>query len=283
LAFGEITVTNSKPGKVRRFLIAAVIGALLLTTGVVTATTAGPALPRQFYRPLTLAPSVETPATTVVAHNAGNDPFTTMNAIQYGADVIEIDVLIDDGQLRAAHNLPATTTGRLGWKVAPPPLLPSATDAARSAAAIQLDLKTTDPELLPLLLDFFADHISDAHWIVSSPDLVILTGITSEHPDIEPILSIGTANAMSAAMADPHALSFLTGVSVRASLLDDATVTYFQSLGLRVLAWTVDDAAGLGRMLDLGVDAVVTNNLAIVYALSGGIGEPGVAWLRARV
>ena len=128
-------MTNSKPGKVRRFLIAAVISALLLTTGVVAATTAGPAPPRQFYRPLTLAPSVETPATTVVAHNAGNDPFTTMNAIQYGADVIEIDVLIDDGQLRAAHNLPATTTGRLGWKVAPPPLLSSATDAARSAAA----------------------------------------------------------------------------------------------------------------------------------------------------
>ena len=110
---------------------------------------------------------------------------------------------------------------------------------------------------------------------------MILTGITSEHPEIEPILSIGSASAMSAAIVDPHALSSLTGVSVRASLLDDATVTFFQSMGLRVLAWTVDDAAGLGRMLDLGVDAVVTNNLAIVYALSGSIREPGVAWLRA--
>jgi glycerophosphoryl diester phosphodiesterase len=41
--------------------------------------------------------------------------------------------------------------------------------------------------------------------------------------------------------------------------LDAGKVREAQQLGLQVLAWTVNDAATIGRMLDLGVDGIVTD------------------------
>lgn len=57
--------------------------------------------------------------------------------------------------------------------------------------------------------------------------------------------------------------------------LDAAKVKEAHSLGLKVLAWTVNDRQTMGQMLDLGVDGLVTDRPDIAAAL---LKERGIRW-----
>lgn len=258
----------------RRATIVLIVGALVLAGGgSVAVTKAGPQIPKQFYRPLGQGPAADHTVLSV-AHNAGNHARTARGAVRAGAGVVEIDVSIYQGRLVAAHHLPKTLVNRLAWRVDPPASLADAWSAARSAPYLQLDLKTSAPELRPLLLDFLAGRERLANVIVSGPDLDLLVEVAAAYPELDVVLSIGSLCRLASVQADPASLDALHGVSVRASLLDEATVSAFHRQGLAVLAWTVDDPRGLDRVLRLGVDAVATNNLAIVEHLRGFGAEP---------
>lgn len=61
--------------------------------------------------------------------------------------------------------------------------------------------------------------------------------------------------------------------------LDAQKVREAQSLGLKVLAWTVNDRTGMGQMLDLGVDGLVTDRPDIAAEL---LKERGMRWSNQR-
>ena len=61
--------------------------------------------------------------------------------------------------------------------------------------------------------------------------------------------------------------------------LDAQKVREAQSLGLKVLAWTVNDRQSMGQMLDLGVDGLVTDRPEIAAAL---LKERGIRWTSPR-
>jgi glycerophosphoryl diester phosphodiesterase len=52
-----------------------------------------------------------------------------------------------------------------------------------------------------------------------------------------------------------------------------------QSLGIKVLAWTVNDRQSMGQMLDLGVDGLVTDRPDIAADL---LKERGIRWSAPR-
>jgi glycerophosphoryl diester phosphodiesterase len=61
--------------------------------------------------------------------------------------------------------------------------------------------------------------------------------------------------------------------------LDAQKVREAQSLGLKVLAWTVNDRQSMGQMLDLGVDGLVTDRPDIAAEL---LKERGIPWSSPR-
>jgi glycerophosphoryl diester phosphodiesterase len=61
--------------------------------------------------------------------------------------------------------------------------------------------------------------------------------------------------------------------------LDAQKVREAQSLGLKVLAWTVNDRQSMGQMLDLGVDGLVTDRPDIATEL---LKERGIPWSSPR-
>jgi glycerophosphoryl diester phosphodiesterase len=61
--------------------------------------------------------------------------------------------------------------------------------------------------------------------------------------------------------------------------LDAQKVREAQSLGLKVLAWTVNDRQSMGQMLDLGVDGLVTDRPDIAAEL---LKERGIRWTTPR-
>jgi len=260
-----------------RMTAIAILAVVILIGGAVAATTAGPAPPKQFYRPLLQPAVLPSAPTMVVAHNAGNNPATASQALLHGATVIEIDVLFYDGHLRAAHSPPATETGKLRWRISPPPLLSDVWAVARDAPAVQLDLKSHHPRLMPLLLEFLDERRAETSVIVSSPDVHDLDRIVAAYPEVGRFLSIGSSCALAVFEARPETLQSVTGVSVRASLLDNHAAAMFRERGLAVIAWTVDDATALDRILALGVDGITTNNLAIIDDLSANIPQSVIA------
>jgi glycerophosphoryl diester phosphodiesterase len=57
--------------------------------------------------------------------------------------------------------------------------------------------------------------------------------------------------------------------------LDAQKVREAQELGLKVIAWTVNDRQTMGQMLDLGVDGLVTDRPDIAVTL---LKERGIRW-----
>jgi glycerophosphoryl diester phosphodiesterase len=58
----------------------------------------------------------------------------------------------------------------------------------------------------------------------------------------------------------------------RVSVVDRRFLAYAHRLGLQVHVWTIDDAGEMGRLLDLGVDGIMTDRVAVlrdVYAARG--------------
>src|SRR5262249_20444149 len=153
--------------------------------------------------------------------------------------VVEIDVLIYGGRLHAAHHLPQSRLSRLAWRFLPPWTLERVWTSARSAPYVQLDLKTSSPQVVALLLDFLGKRHDDGKLIVSSPDLDVLNRMAESYPDVDVVLSIGSSCSLAVAQAEPESLASLRGVSVRASLLNRDVVDAFHDAGLFVLAWTV--------------------------------------------
>ncbi|MBM4462742.1 MAG: hypothetical protein FJ012_05315, partial [Chloroflexi bacterium] len=67
--------------------------------------------PKQFYRQLDVELMDDYGEVLGIAHNSGNTINATVEALAYGADVIEIDVVLVRGKLYAAHWSPFSFIG----------------------------------------------------------------------------------------------------------------------------------------------------------------------------
>ena len=72
-----------------------------------------------------------------------------------------------------------------------------------------------------------------------------------------------------ALQADPTLVALVDGVTIRQDLLDEPTVDWLNERGLTALAWTVNDLTRVNELVRLGVDAITTDNLAIMELLGG--------------
>ncbi|MDH5541246.1 MAG: glycerophosphodiester phosphodiesterase family protein, partial [Rhizobacter sp.] len=57
--------------------------------------------------------------------------------------------------------------------------------------------------------------------------------------------------------------------------IDARAVKEAQSLGLKVLVWTVNDLPTMGKMIDLGVDGLITDRPDLLRRL---LDERGIRW-----
>ena len=206
-----------------------------------------------------------------IGHNAGDDPGSTWQALNSGASYIEIDVVYHDGVLFAAHGRPQGTVNDLVWRLAPPVTLLDAWNYSSGAKGIEFDIKTGTSDALAALGQFITRHW-DGHQqlMVASKSPDVLSTMADLVPGAFRVLSIDTPSALASFEAGNAKAGRLDGVTVRDSLLTPETMKLFKSDGLLVLAWTVEDPARLDQLIDLGVDGVATDNLAITERLRGG-------------
>jgi glycerophosphoryl diester phosphodiesterase len=194
-------------------------------------------------------------------------------AIDLGVDLVEIDVVEDEGRLRLAHETSSLTADN--------PLLADALElmAARGTGVL-LDLKSTgvEREVVSLLREHglvddsvVASFHAGSLRAVKDADPTVTTGFSypfdrarlSTRRAFQPFVGVGLAGLrrvlparvgpmLSRARADAALLEW--------RLISPPVVERCHERGVAVLAWTVEDDAGLQRVLAAGVDGVIAND-----------------------
>lgn len=223
----------------------------------------GRGIPRQYYSGLAGEILAGYEGVEAVAHNSGNNLRTAQTAGEYGADVIEIDVLSVNGRLYASHSGPLPL---FGSRVFPRPTLAQMWAETGSAPVI-LDLKEPSSGYKNRLLDFLEANEGDRLVTVSSRSSRMLEEFQRRFPAARRLYSIGSESRLEALAKDDDLLTVIDGVSVRESLLVEKTVEWFEERDLMVYAWVVNDFERLNDLVDWGVDGIVTDNLAILELL----------------
>jgi glycerophosphoryl diester phosphodiesterase len=145
----------------------------------------GSAGPDQFYRALSPPAANVGHQVLGVAHNAGNHAATTAAALEYGADVIEIDVITARGTLVAgrAHGWPW-----LAERVFRGQTLARAWQHAEAAKIIKLDLQQTDQGLLKALVGFLRGVPASRPVMVSTRDAAAIDYLRPRLPGVVKLL-----------------------------------------------------------------------------------------------
>lgn len=201
-----------------------------------------------------------------VAHNSGARTDTLLDALVYGADLIEVDVVEVDGVLRAAHKSPLPIVGERWFRG---PTLERVWTAAYRAEALKLDLKESSSDMVRLVIEFINTRPPDRPVLVASRDAWVLRSIRIGAPQALLLLSVGDESTLSRLHNNHQLVSLIDGITIRHTLLTEESATWLHNNGLLVFAWTVNDLERVNELIYLGVDGITSDNLAVLTLLSG--------------
>ena len=227
-----------------------------------------------------------------IAHRgaSGDFPANTLRAfaaaIVAGAAMCELDVQrTADGVLVVIHDdtLDRTTDGggqvagasfaalrRLDagrWR-APQfagerlPTLREVFELVRGRCALNVELKAEG--IAGAVCELIREQQAEETTLVSSFDWPAIAEVRR----IAPAIRTGLLTARGAARAVATAAAMeVAALNPRHDLIDHELCTTAHRQGLKVYAWTVDDPAEIGRLIDAGVDGIMTNYPARLRAL----------------
>ncbi|HEY0950459.1 hypothetical protein [Nocardioides sp.] len=206
-----------------------------------------------------------------IAHRAGNSLAGLHEANLLGVDVIECDVHAYRGRLEVRH---LKTAGPLPflwdrWELAsaaaPRLGLDELLDADRRGSLFMLDLKGRTAatgravaELLHARADRHPILACGRHW-----PAVEAVGVLDY---VRPVLSARNRAELAALLRRLERTERPApyGVSVHRSLLDAATVSRLRRRVEVVMTWPIDDVGWLDRVVDRGVNGVISNEPEIL-------------------
>jgi glycerophosphoryl diester phosphodiesterase len=214
----------------------------------------------QFYGLLNSSPLESYADVLAIGHNSGESSYTINRALSYGADVIEIDVALQEGRLVSAHDSPKGWRSRIFRGLT----LEQAWEMSSEASIIQLDLKERSPAYQRKVFEFLETHQDGPPIMVSTRDTATLWSLQERYPDVLRFLSIDDRVALEIMLQDPELGEMLNGVTVRHTLLDEVSVQRLNESGVAIIAWTVNDLERVNDLVKLGVNGITTDNLAIL-------------------
>lgn len=224
----------------------------------------------------------------VIAHRGAsayapeNTPTAFALAVDHGADVLELDVRTTaDGELVVLHDptLARTTgdpraitdvTARDLRALAPavrPPRLTDILDRFGARAKLLVELKAVPPAFEASLVAAITERGLRRRTVLQSFDHLALRRI-ARAPGAPRLAALFPPEADVAA-ALPAVASFVAGVGPAAESIDERVVSAAHARGLAVRAWTVNDADAMRRLVDLGVDGLITDVPDVARAVVG--------------
>lgn len=230
-------------------------------------------------------------AISVTAHRGASTayPENTMSAFQgameQGADWIELDVQQSkDGYIFVSHDTNfkrITGVDKNAWELTYRdikkldagsfhsdefsdeymPLLTEVIDFAKSnKLKLNIELKPTghETEFEKEVVDIINDENFSGNCVVTSQKYQVLKNVKAYDPDIK------TIYVTSLAYGDVGHLDAADGYSVEASSISSKLVDRVHNQGKEIYGWTVNTKAGTNRLIRLGVDNIITDNVPMV-------------------
>jgi glycerophosphoryl diester phosphodiesterase len=215
-------------------------------------------------------------------------------ALDLGADGVELDVQYSsDGKLVVIHNptLDETTdgTGRVtahsfeelrvldaGARFDPRfagtriPSLDEVLALLRSKLLVNIELKALDPATFGLGVDVVAAvraHDMTDQVVLSSFNPLALRKAKQAGPEIECALLLAPDLPGWMRRELTRRFSRADGLHPEFPMVDTAYLARARKLGLPVRVWTVNEEADMRRMIELGVDAIITDVPDVLKAL----------------
>lgn len=221
------------------------------------------------------APSLEVPRRpAVIAHGGGNSLRRAHAAVGAGADLVEADIWSYRRRLETRHERRVPVTPilferwYLKWAPGRHVALPDLLAEVHGKAGILLDFKNRH-SAATLVREALETVQGEPHVCASSQFWPILRLVHEVNPEMDMFYSIDVKPQLdlfwTVAERDPRP----AGVSCNHRHLNAGTIERFHSLGLAVIAWTVDDPARAVELADLGVDAITTNDVPSIIACLG--------------
>jgi glycerophosphoryl diester phosphodiesterase len=141
--------------------------------------------------------------------------------------------------------------------------LAEAIDTVRGRIKLNIELKPTKSDrerLARAVADLIRAREFEADCFVTSLDRQAVEAAHRHDPQLR------TGAIVSAAVGDIARLDVAV-LSVRTSLVTDALLDDAHAAGREVHAWTIDDPAVMARLIDRGVDGIITNEPALALSV----------------
>ena len=200
-----------------------------------------------------------------IAHRAGNELALLQPAVALGADLVEADVHLRRGRLEVRH---AKSLGPLPWLWEPWYLvrdlrlqLADLLGALPPEATLMLDLKGWQPWLGRLVREAMQGHgpyvVCGRHWR--------MLDTFGDEPGVRVVHSVRTRAELER-LHRRLASTRTWGVSLHRELLTVERVAALHRHAELVMTWPIDTVADYDEVVALGVDAVISNELAVLAA-----------------
>ena len=208
-----------------------------------------------------------------IAHRAGNDREALRLAVESRVDWIEIDVWYSFGRLVARHErglwrLPLTYER---WRVRlirrRPLELSEIIRLTEGGPRLFIDFKGADPRLPRAIVDTLKRYGAEERAAVCGQLWPPLDAVRHAEPRIQIFHSLSTVEHTLAYRPRLAAEERLDGVSLAYWLVTPALVREYAARGLKVFAWTVNDAALASRLVDSGVHGIISDRLELLAGL----------------
>lgn len=203
-----------------------------------------------------------------IAHRFGNDLARVQEAVDAGADMIEVDAWLHRGHLDARHE---KTLGDLPirwdkWKLewARSPRLPMG-DLLRTIpndVILMVDLKGRDRRLPATVLRAIAETNDAQPFAVCARRVELLDGFASSSalgtfPSVATELHVQRLEAR-------RPRPYWAGISAHFELLSPRMMERLRAIAPLIISWPINGSPRLERAIELGVDGVITDEADIV-------------------
>jgi glycerophosphoryl diester phosphodiesterase len=202
-------------------------------------------------------------------------------AVEAGADMVELDCrLTKDGEVvvvhdptlkrlwgldRAVSDLDANEVACLGEGDQRIPTLA----AVLRAVEVPLMVDVDDPRIMPAALAQVEAAQASSRCLFAG-NLEGLLWLRKNRPDARIALSWSARELPSSKILEVIHPEYF---NPRFDLINDSVVHLMHEMGYGVSVWTVDGESTMRRLLEMGVDAIITNRIATLVGLLGRDGS----------
>lgn len=206
-----------------------------------------------------------------IAHRAGNHLDSLRSAEEAGVDLVEADIWFYRKRLEVRH---LKTLGPLTllwdrWELrsaaGPRLLLANLLQAASPTTTLMLDLKGRDRQLATAVADACTQSLPGRPLVICARHWPLLDAFAGQAL-VTAVHSVGNGRQFAAVL--PRLAGHAhPAVSVHERLLTPATVAAVKERGARIITWPINTAARVNELTALGVDGVISDDLALLHQI----------------